>query len=121
MLVEVARRLAGQIRQGDTVSRYGGEEFVVVCEGLSDDREALPVARRILAEIRRPIDVGGRRITLTASIGLVGLTGLPPDGQQLIAAADEAMYAAKACGGDAVVGLGQAATPRARSQLAETP
>lgn len=124
VLAEAARRLAGQVRHGDIVARLGGDEFVVVCEDLDDDGEALSVARRILHELRRPIHVQGRTdsVTITASIGLATLDEAHQTPEHLIDAADEAMYAAKICGGDAIVGLGQTATPpaAARSQLSRS-
>jgi diguanylate cyclase (GGDEF)-like protein/PAS domain S-box-containing protein len=95
-LVEVGRRLASVLRSGDVVGRYGGDEFVVVCPQLSDERAIEALARRLDQAISgEPIVDGDRSYHLGASIGTaIGPhRGETPTG--LVHRADEAMYAAK--------------------------
>jgi len=102
----VADRLAGAVRPEDTVARFGGDEFVVLCEDLADPADALRVADRILADLGRPIQHRSGLARLSASIGVVMADG-PGSGAALIEAADEAMYRAKRRGGAAVELVGE--------------
>lgn len=94
LLREVAKRLRGCLRDGDEVVRLGGDEFLLV---LPDGNGAEAVADRVLAELRRPLDVDGSPLTVTASVGTALAEGAAsPD--DLLRNADLAMYAAKAAG-----------------------
>jgi diguanylate cyclase (GGDEF)-like protein/PAS domain S-box-containing protein len=95
VLVEVARRLQCSIRPGDTVARFGGDEFVILCEG-ADEESAAVVANRCLEALADPIDVGARTIYVSASLGIA--VSPPLDGSDLLRFADAAMYDAKARG-----------------------
>jgi diguanylate cyclase (GGDEF)-like protein len=97
-LVEIGRRLRMAVRPGDTVARFGGDEFVVVCEHV-DGSSALAIARRVEAAIRQPLAAGNTEHELSASVG-IGLGRGDPDA--LIASADAAGYRAKAAGGGRV-------------------
>ena len=94
VLAELGRRLVHAVRPADTVARLGGDEFVVVCEEI-DEETALALGRRLDAAIRRPLDVAGAEHQLTASIG-IALGRDDPD--SMMAAADAAVYQAKAAG-----------------------
>jgi diguanylate cyclase (GGDEF)-like protein/PAS domain S-box-containing protein len=111
----VAERLATVVRPEDTVSRFGGDEFVVLCEDLTDAADAVSLAQRILDEVSRPVPHRGGSSTVTASVG-VALADGPTSAGALIEAADRAMYRAKRRGGAAVV---LAEVPSAVSQPAE--
>jgi diguanylate cyclase (GGDEF)-like protein len=94
VLAEVGRRLRAAVRPVDTVARLGGDEFVVVCEAV-DENTSLGLGQRLDAAIRRPLNVGGVEQRLTASIGIA--LGRD-DADSILAAADAAVYQAKAAG-----------------------
>jgi diguanylate cyclase (GGDEF)-like protein/PAS domain S-box-containing protein len=97
LLAEAAGRLSAVLRPADTVARFGGDEFVVLCENV--DREGIEaVARRIDAALARPCQIHGRDVTLAASTGIVFTTDPELDADDLLAAADAAMYEAKRAG-----------------------
>jgi diguanylate cyclase (GGDEF)-like protein/PAS domain S-box-containing protein len=101
VLRTVARRFAKAVRPQDTVARFGGDEFVVLCEELSDAEDAARVARRILESLGRPVHHREGRCRLGASIGVV-LSDGQADAEALIERADRAMYRAKRRGGAAI-------------------
>ena len=96
ILVEVARRILGVVRDVDTVARLGGDEFAVLMPDATED-EALRIAHHALAELQKPYQVRNRTVWTAASIGVCcGLRGQTAD--LLLRDADTAMYAAKAMG-----------------------
>ena len=97
VLTTVATRLAAQVRGGDLVARLGGDEFVVVAESIGAE-EAAALAERITAAVSAPVAVGASEVTVSVSTGIVLFAEAPVDGEQLVDAADAAMYAAKAQG-----------------------
>ncbi len=107
VLVEIAHRIAGAVRPADTVARIGGDEFVVLCEGLGAEEAAarhaaVDVGQRVLDSLRPEIDLDADTATITAAIGIV-VTGEPRGSPTaLLAAADAAMYLAKATPGESI-------------------
>jgi diguanylate cyclase (GGDEF)-like protein/PAS domain S-box-containing protein len=98
VLRDIARRLSKVVREGDTVSREGGDEFVIVLPNLAKPEAAQVVANKVLIEMARPIEVSGHELTVTASIGIAHYPNDATDVQQLLKHADSAMYQAKDSG-----------------------
>jgi diguanylate cyclase (GGDEF)-like protein len=97
LLCEMADRLGDARRQSDTVARFGGDEFVVVCPDIKSSAAACRIADHLLEELAVPADIGGVEHRLTASVG-IALTGPgAPDAnpETLLQNADTAMYRAK--------------------------
>jgi diguanylate cyclase (GGDEF)-like protein/PAS domain S-box-containing protein len=100
----VGARLRGALRPGDTVSRWGGDEFAVLVQCPSEAQEVAAVADRLLEAMERPLHVSGLQLPVHVSIGAVaGRAGERPD--ELVARGDAAMYLAKSRGGNQWAGL----------------
>ncbi len=93
LLVEVGKRLAGCVRADDTCARLAGDEFAILLED-ADAAAGERLAERLLAALAAPLQVGGRCVTVRASIGIAESTGAVT-GDELLANADIAMYASK--------------------------
>ncbi|HEY2335971.1 MAG TPA: diguanylate cyclase [Burkholderiales bacterium] len=100
LLIEVAARLRAHLRAGDMVARLGGDEFVVVLEELQDLTPVETVSKKLLGEMRRPFDLPGEQVGVTASIGISVFPDDAADAAALIKHADIAMYTAKEGGKD---------------------
>jgi diguanylate cyclase (GGDEF)-like protein/PAS domain S-box-containing protein len=97
-LAEIARRLEAAIRTGDTVARFGGDEFVVLCENVDGPSEALTVAQRVHTSLARPIQLDGVPTFASASIGVSLDNEDDTSAEALLSDADAAMYRAKSAG-----------------------
>jgi diguanylate cyclase (GGDEF)-like protein/PAS domain S-box-containing protein len=100
LLQSVARRLVASVRRSDTVSRHGGDEFVVLLSQVEQADDAAASARKILRALATPFDVAGRDLHLTVSIGVSVYPDDGRDSETLIQNADTAMFCAKARGGN---------------------
>jgi diguanylate cyclase (GGDEF)-like protein/PAS domain S-box-containing protein len=98
ILKDVARRLSSCVRDVDTVSREGGDEFVVVLPDLERPENARIVADKILREFASPTEIGGQEIHVTTSIGISHYPNDATDASLLLKHADSAMYQAKDSG-----------------------
>lgn len=98
LLILLAERLKMAIRAEDTVSRHGGDEFLVLLPNVGDEQDACAVARKILGNLAEPCVLGPHTIQVTASIGLALFPQHSEDLTTLIGHADMAMYRAKQLG-----------------------
>ena len=98
LLLAIAERLRGCLRDDDSTARLGGDEFTVLLNAIRGPQEATTVAQRILEQLQQPIDLGGHDVVPTVSIGVA--LSKPGSGQadDLLRNADVAMYRAKANG-----------------------
>ena len=95
LLQTVARRLLGCVRSSDTVSRQGGDEFVVLLAELPRIEDAAVCAEKILCAVQSPYRIGDHEVRVTASIGIAAFPDDAAEGDALIRCADLAMYQAK--------------------------
>jgi diguanylate cyclase (GGDEF)-like protein len=104
VLVEIADRLCTIIRGDDTVARVGGDEFVILCDGSSDPDALAALAERVIEAVHQPIAVDGDEVRVGISIGvaIADQTADQPavSGDRILTLADQAMYRAKATGGN---------------------
>jgi diguanylate cyclase (GGDEF)-like protein/PAS domain S-box-containing protein len=103
LLQQVALRLTSCVRKSDTVARFGGDEFVVLLEGLSEDSirtsaAAKAIGDKVLDAFRKPYQVGSYECNSTASIGITIFPGWSDTVEDLLKRADLAMYRSKAQG-----------------------
>jgi diguanylate cyclase (GGDEF)-like protein/PAS domain S-box-containing protein len=101
VLSAVADRLRDATRGSDTVARLGGDEFGILLERVRNEAEVSMVAERVVGLLSAPVDIAGMEIVVGASVGvaIVDVTVCMPSAEELLQAADCAMYEAKARGG----------------------
>jgi len=100
LLQSVSNRLQDCIRKGDTVSRFGGDEFTLLLPEIQDTNAATSIAENILGDIKKPFKIGGQDIHIGASIGIAIYPECGDNPDVLIKHADIAMYRVKKTGKD---------------------
>ena len=95
LLVSVAERIRSVLRPSDTAARFGGDEFVVLCERLENEDEALGVAVRIARAMRAPFTLGEQEVYISTSVGIAVARDAAQTPDALIRDADAALYQAK--------------------------
>ncbi len=115
LLIDVAGRLQSAVRSGDTLARFGGDEFVIVCDDVRDE-EVDALAHRVTSALREPFASEAHQVAVTASIGAALATD-SSDPQTLLRDADAAMYRAKERGRDQVVLFDEAMHRQADERL----
>ncbi len=103
ILVELARRVTRVLRPTDTVARFGGDEFVILCEDLGSIGEAEKLATRVVAATTEPWDIQGEVTLVDVSVGFTVTDSASADPSVLLGDADAAMYLAKNVPGSASV------------------
>lgn len=103
LLIELATRLRGSLRGGDTVARLGGDEYAVMMVGVEDEAQVCNAAKRLLKVVSEPVWVNAQEFTPTTSIGYCVFPKDAQDAATLLRHADAAMYAAKAAGRGVVI------------------
>ncbi len=102
VLRTVGNRLASAVRPADTLARFGGDEFALLCESVPDEQEAVAIVNRLLVSAAAPLAVEGAVLTITASAGVALTPGdfsPVPTAEALLREVDTALYRAKHHGG----------------------
>jgi diguanylate cyclase (GGDEF)-like protein/PAS domain S-box-containing protein len=116
LLRTLGERLAGAVRATDTVGRIGGDEFVVVCDGLATPEAAVEMCERVRLPLLDPVAVGEGEVQVSGSVGLA-IGGADATAEQLLGEADAAMYRAKEQGRNRAEVYDDAIRQRARRRL----
>ncbi|HEY2429064.1 MAG TPA: diguanylate cyclase, partial [Acidimicrobiales bacterium] len=99
VLIAFAERIRSALRPTDTVARFGGDEFTIVCECLATEDDVLAIVDRISQAVAHPLTVGdGVEVAITTSIGIAFAVGADDNPEELLRDADVAMYRAKSQG-----------------------
>lgn len=100
LLIEVSRRLEDSVRELDTVSRFGGDEFIVLLEELQSPRKAVQVVKRMRRRLRHPYNLDGHEIQVSASLGIVLGPVQADNAEEVLRFSNLAMHRAKTAGRD---------------------
>ncbi len=91
----IAMRLSQALRPGDTVARFGGDEFCVICDDLADPETAIGITQRMIASLEPPFELGASSQFVSASVGIAVASDPSRSAEDLVGEADAAMYRAK--------------------------
>ena len=117
VLAEAAARLKACVRESDTLSRQGGDEFIVLLPAIESAQDAARVSQKLIEAVSRPYELGGAEFVLTASIGIACHPENGADVETLMRNADAAMYVAKQGGRNRYQFYSAAMNARARDRL----
>ncbi len=95
LLVEAGQRLRALLRPSDTVARFGGDEFMVLCDDIGDEADAIVVAERIAGSLAEPFYLDGHQLHVGASIGIAVAADRSRPAEAIVRDADQTMYVAK--------------------------
>ncbi len=98
LLCQVTSRSRNALRPSDLLSRFGGDEFVILAEGLRGEEDALALGERVRVALDEPFDIAGQEVFTSVSVGIVVASGGNLNAEELLADADNAMYRAKETG-----------------------
>ncbi len=98
LLRAIACRLNDTMRQSDTISRIGGDEFIICLEQIKNEQDAIAATRKIIDSLKSPFQILGRQLEVSASIGIAVYPDHGRETETLLRLADRAMYHAKAEG-----------------------
>ncbi len=101
LLVDVASRIDSVLRAGDSAARFGGDEFVMLCEEITGAHQAMTIAERVSEALAAPFVIGGEEAYVRVSIGIAMAVDAHVKPEAMLRDADAAMYRAKDRGGDA--------------------
>lgn len=102
LLIALGQRMSGVLRPSDTVARFGGDEFTLLLDGVSDQGQAMTVAARLQAALARPFTLDGHQLSVAATIG-VAVNTAGTSAADLVRNADIAMYEARRRGSEEAV------------------
>jgi diguanylate cyclase (GGDEF)-like protein len=117
LIVAVAERLRHALRRHETVSRFGGDEFAILCEDIRDEQDAIAVGERVLKAFSSPFNLNHGEAVTTASLGIALSADPDQDVGNLIRDADAAMYRAKEAGGGRLMLFDEVTRQRALTRL----
>ncbi len=117
LLEAVAERIGHSLRRHETLARFGGDEFVILCEDIFDDGDAVAVAERVLKAFSLPFHLESGETMAAASVGISVTSDSNQDPDDLIRDADAAMYRAKGAGGARVVLFDEVTRERALARM----
>lgn len=118
LLAQVGKRCAGQLRESDLLSRFGGDEFVGLLTGVRDRDQVLQALQRVARALSHPFALDGTEVHVTASIGIAMYPEDGSDGVNLIRASDSAMYQGKENGRNRIEFYGVPGRRRSANRLA---
>jgi diguanylate cyclase (GGDEF)-like protein len=117
LIVAVAERLRYSLRRHETVARFGGDEFAILCEDIIDEQDAIAVAERVLRSFSLPFHLAHGDTISSASLGIALAADPDQDVEDLIRDADAAMYRAKEAGGGRLMLFDEVTRQRALTRL----